>query len=1302
MVGIKVLKRNGSTEDFLRDKLVRSLKLAGVPDPDLVVNALDIKGIVPSSELSDRVQLIMLNMVTEDLRWHDAARNYLLWSVYKQVWGKDVVKAINDGRVKFEDAYREGFKAWFRTGLELRIWDSEMSAWYAQHIDELAKYLDPSRDLLLTYNGVRTLMSRYLLKRLDGSFFEAPQYLWMRTAMGVAYAELKYGGDPITWARRFYDLMSQLKFMPNSPTLYNAMTRLGQLSACFVVPIDDCLSRESDTNREDPECNFGIMDALRLAALIFQSGGGVGYNFGKLRPEGDIVRSTTGIASGPLSFMKLFDTLVDTIKQGGKRRGAQMGMLFWWHPDIEKFITSKSGELKDIQLQNFNISVTIDDYFMQKVLRGEDIYLINPRECPCLFKTWGEEFVKCYESCVEAIKAGRIRIWRRVNAKELWDKIVKSAWDSGDPGLWNRDLANYINNEKLPGEVINATNPCVTGDTRILTKNGYLRIGELVKQGVKETELVVPSETILIHAVPSHDHRAVNVSVPAVVRSKVFSQGIKPVYRVITKEGYELKATPDHRLIVATKEPCEECEDAPLEVQQVIRLSLGDKAYDYWIVWKRVDQLRPNDLVYLSRMDIDRLGKDFGSNSIGEDLAFALGWLVGDGFMYENEERHNGYVAWYFDAQKEEDIAQMIIDILRNRFPHAIIHVYYEGNEIKVMATSKDVRTYFKKIAPELVNADSTMRVVPEIVYTLRSSEIKAFLRGLFTADGTVDADSAIRLASASLKLLKEVQELLLLFGIMSTIYENRARNEMAKAKREFIYKTKSGEVRTYKPNNYHELVIRNYSRKLFMDKIGFADPAKNAKVSLKKTKVDPPLATVKKIEYIGEDEVFDTTVPNYHYYVAGGFISHNCSEESLYDFESCNLGSINLVKYVREGKVDWDSLARDVQLAVRFLDDVIDVNKLPHERLRKRVLETRRIGLGANGLADTLIALGLRYDSPQALAVSNELASFIARMAVRASVELAKEKGVYPAYKHSDWAEGVLPWTKHRERLEKFSSTIDKEAVNEYLKTLDMGYDDPKVKAIIDGSTTVLKGYRALDSDLSIDVSTIGIRNGSIMSIAPEGSRSLIAGVNSSIEPLFAIAYIRNLSIGKLIEYNYTALRLLMQTKTLDEPTRKFVEEYGILPRNHPLADLLRTAHEIHWRWHVYMQVTWARWNDSGVSKTINMPSNTPMEDVEQAYRLAWLLNAFGITVYRDKSKSVQVIYTGVKGTEAKPTVEVKEVKVEAKPKVEAKASYTSLSALKDKLVRIKSNGGESIEEEMQEELGETDDPYCRTGSCG
>ncbi len=861
---MKILKRSGAAEDFNASKLQQSLQLAGAPDPNLIVTQL-IKNPKDTQDLFDRAQLLMLNLVTEDLKWHDAARNYLLWSVYKQVWGKGTVKAINEGYYRLGDVYRGSFSLWFKTGLEQGLWDAEMAKYYEPHIEELADYIDPSRDLLLTYNGVRTLMSRYLLKRLDGTFFEAPQYLWMRTAMGVAYAELKYGGDPVTWAKRFYDLMSQLKFMPNSPTLYNAFTNLGQLSACFVVPVDDCLSADSPTNKNDANCGFGIMDALRLAALIFQSGGGVGYNFGKLRPEGDIVKSTTGVASGPLSFMKLFDTLVDTIKQGGKRRGAQMGMMFWWHPDIEKFITAKSGEQKDKQLQNFNISVVIDDYFMQKVLRGEDVYLINPRECPCLYKTWGEEFVKCYESCIEQIKMGKVRIWKSVNARELWNKIVESAWDSGDPGLWNKDVANQVVGYRVPGQVINATNPC---------------------------------------------------------------------------------------------------------------------------------------------------------------------------------------------------------------------------------------------------------------------------------------------------------------------------------------------------------------------------------------------------------------------------------GEEALYDFESCNLGSINLARYVdsKAGTLRWAELLEDVVLAVRFLDDVIDVNKMPDERLRQANLASRRIGLGINGFADTLIALGIRYDSPEAVAFADLVAKFVSTAATYASAKLASEKGSFPLFKGSQWEKGKLIPERHWERLSKFR---DDPAVTEYFNVLSNGYQ--RIVKHVEWANKALEVYGITHSTLK-EMVMRGMRNGSIMSIAPEGSRSLITGVNSSIEPLFAIAYVRNLTIGKLIEYNLTALRLLRETKTLDEETKRYIEEHGTLPPNHPLANLLRTAHEIHWKWHVYMQVTWARWNDSGVSKTINLPSTATKEDVDNAFRLAWLLGAFGITVYRDQSKSVQVIYTGTKQASTGKTTAV-----------------TSLTALKEKLEAVLSDPpSESIEEQMRRELGETDDPYCKTGSCG
>ncbi|MGC9226635.1 MAG: ribonucleotide reductase N-terminal alpha domain-containing protein [Caldivirga sp.] len=1256
---ITVIKRNGLREEFNPVKLLNSLKLAGAPDPERVLEEatgqIRGKGEVNSSEISDAVQLIMLNLISEDFKWHDTARNYLLFSVYKQVWGKEVIKGINSGSLTLSEVYRRGFRDWFSQGLKQGLWNLEAAKFYEGHIDELANLIDPSRDSLLTYNGVRTLMSRYLLKRLDGSFFEAPQYMWLRIAMGVAYSEVKYGNDPVEWVRRFYDITSQLKFLPNSPTMFNALTRLGELSACFVIPVDDCLSR--DSNKDNPNCFFGIMDAAKLAALLFQAGAGVGYQFGQLRPEGDVVKSTSGVASGPLSFMRLFDTIVDVIKQGGKRRGAQMGMLFWWHPDIEKFISSKSGQLKDIQLQNFNISVTIDDYFMQKVLKNEDVYLLNPRECTCLYETWGSEFIKCYEECVNRAKNGEVKFWKRINAGELWRKITESAWDSGDPGLWNKDVANgkieFINNSVYSKySVVNATNPCVTGDTRILTKDGYLQIGKLVKEGVKEADLVLPGQALVMHATAVHDH--VTVSMPIVIRSRVFSQGIKPVYKVVTEEGYELKATPDHRLIVATRDPCSSCDEAPPEAQGVIKASLGNRGSDYRIVWKRVDQLRPGDLIYMSRIDADKLGREFGSNSIGEDLAFLLGWLVGDGLLYKYRDRDYGFAAWHFNTQRKEGIAQMVVDILRYRFPNAKIRVYYDKGEVKVTASSRDVWEYFSKTAPELINADSADKVIPELVYTLKPSEIKAFLRGLFTAGGVFDADSAVRLISASLRLLKQVQELLLLFGIMSTIHEGGARGN-------------------------HELVIKDYSGKLFIEKIGFADQVRNAKVSLKKVKADPPLATVKNVEYLGTEEVFDTTVPGYHYYVAGGFVSHNCGEVALYPFESCNLGSINLTRYINSNEINWAELASDVYTAVRFLDDVIDANQHPHEYLDRANKASRRIGLGINGWADVLVSLDIPYDSPKAIALADVVMGFVTRVATRASIELAKEKGPFPLWPSSKWRNGFLPWRIHEERVSKMleiegvSSDVD-----EYLELLKLGYSE--LSSLPNRAEEFLAKLKATDDELIRDASTVGIRNGALISIAPEGSRSLIAGVNSSIEPIFAIAYVRNLSIGKLIEYNYTALRKLKDSNALDNETISKVLETGMLPSNHVMHPLLKTANEIHWRWHVFMQVTFAKWSDSGVSKTINMPSNATKEDVNGAYRLAWALGAFGITVYRDKSKSIQVIYTGVEK--------------------KAKAQGTDSKAIKITVKAINLN--KEIEENKLEEIGETDDPACRTGVCG
>ncbi|MCX9014154.1 MAG: ATP cone domain-containing protein, partial [Candidatus Methanoperedens sp.] len=209
-------------------------------------------------------------------------------------------------------------------------------------------------ELKLSVNAVCVLERRYLLKDEAGKVIETPAGMFRRIAKAVAL-------DP-EHEVEFYDIMANLEFLPNTPTIMNAGTELGQLSACFVIPVEDSLK--------------SIFDALRDMALIQQSGGGTGFSFSRLRPLGDTVKSTKGVASGPVSFMRVFDVTTNVIKQGGKRRGANMGVLRSDHPDIIEFITSKS---KDGMFSNFNISVAVDDKFMEAVKKDWEYELINPR-----------------------------------------------------------------------------------------------------------------------------------------------------------------------------------------------------------------------------------------------------------------------------------------------------------------------------------------------------------------------------------------------------------------------------------------------------------------------------------------------------------------------------------------------------------------------------------------------------------------------------------------------------------------------------------------------------------------------------------------------------------------------------------------------------------------------------------------------------------------------------------------------------------------------------------------------------------
>ena len=306
----------------------------------------------------------------------------------------------------------------------------------------------PKQDSLqLSDNAITVLKRRYLLKDDAGEPTEEPVDLFRRVARTIADSDTTYGasdGAVEAVSDAFYELMVSRAWMPNSPTLMNAGRPLGQLSACFVLPVKDALSDD----------HSGIYDTLRNMALVHQSGGGTGFGFSRIRPKNSVVRSTMGVASGPVSFMSLYDASTEVVKQGGTRRGANMGILRVDHPDIIDFVTCKDDTSK---ITNFNISVAITDAFMEAVERDEDYDLIDPRTH---------------------------QVTGQLNAREVFARIVHGAWKTGEPGVFFIDRANHYNPVPHLGSY-EATNPC--GEQPLLPYDvcnlGSINVGLFVKDG---------------------------------------------------------------------------------------------------------------------------------------------------------------------------------------------------------------------------------------------------------------------------------------------------------------------------------------------------------------------------------------------------------------------------------------------------------------------------------------------------------------------------------------------------------------------------------------------------------------------------------------------------------------------------------------------------------------------------------------------------------------------------------------------------------------------------------------------------
>ncbi len=925
----------------------------------------------------------------------------------------------------------------------------------------------------LSPSAVTVLEKRYLKRTEDGRPIETPVDMFARVADNIAQAERNYQADADVEAvaEEFFAAMTSLKFLPNSPTLMNAGRELQQLSACFVLPVEDSMD--------------SIFTAIKNAALVHQSGGGTGFSFTRLRPKNDLVKSTNGVASGPVSFMKVFDTATETIKQGGTRRGANMGILRVDHPDILEFISAKENEAV---LNNFNISVAITDEFMQALAVDGEYAVRNPRD--------GRELA-------------------RYRARDVFDLIVKLAWKNGEPGIIFLDRLNRDNPTPHVG-MIESTNPCVTGDTLVYTGKGLRRVVDLFAEG-DPVDVVVDGRLS-----PETLHRA----------SPVFYTGHKPVLRITTREGFTLRATENHRIMTTRG-------------------------------WVEAKDLQPGDAVHV----LNRKGGFGAEGSL--DLGRVLGWLVGDGTV----KADRAVLSFWGDERElaqpfREAVDAVVRPATRARDYATGVVAVAERNEARVQSSR------LRELAEEHGLVDEKM-LVPEVVFQGSEDMQRGFLQALFTADGTVldrpQHGRGARLTSVSYEMLQEVQQLLLNFGIFSRIFRDRKPNQ-----RTALLPDGKGGRKEYAVRPLHELHVGGGSLVRFARQIGFLTERKQAVVEHaveSYTKGPYPEKFVGYVESIVEkviEPVFDLTETNTQSFVANGVVVHNCGEQPLLPYESCNLGSINLSLMLKNDGIDWDELRRVAHIAVRFLDNVIDMNRYPLPEIEEMTKSNRKIGLGVMGWADMLVELGIPYDSDEAIDLAHQVMGFIDEEAKRASEDLAVERGVFPNFTGSTWEQ---------------------------------------------------KGRR--------------LRNATVTTIAPTGTISIIAGSSSGVEPLFALAMIRNVMDNtELAEAHPIFERVARERGLYSAELVREVASKGCLQGIEGIPDDLKrvyvTAHDVTPVWHVRMQAAFQDHIDNAVSKTVNFSHDATPADVEEVYRLAYELGAKGVTIYRDGSRDEQVLNIG------------------------------------------------------------------------
>jgi ribonucleoside-diphosphate reductase alpha chain len=966
-----------------------------------------------------------------------------------------------------------------------------------------------------------------------------------------------------------YALIHQV-FSFNSPVWFNVgTTSKQQVSACFILSVDDTMD--------------AILEWYREEGLIFKGGSGAGVNLSKIRSSKELL-SSGGTASGPVSFMRGADASAGTIKSGGAtRRAAKMVVLDVDHPDVAEFIQTKAREedkvraLRDagfdmdlggqdivsVQYQNANNSVRVSDEFMRAVEEGKEFDLLARRT--------GE-------------------VVERIDARKLMRSMAQAAWECADPGIQYDGTINDWHTCPESGR-ISASNPCFPADQRVVTDKGLIRIGDLVRRAANEEQFAVYTNDVTAETDPQDRITATNPT-------RYMVTGRNEILELRFSDGARLRCTPGHR-IWTTNRGWVHAEELTAEDKVVRSFQHAPRPV--------ADNRLPMHAVLQVQYEKTRKPLQV-PDKWDEELAHYLGWLVGDGCIDNTVTA----VTVYGSDEDKDVVLPRHHDLLTRITGFESKPSVQPNGTLQLRVTRQAFGQFLYQLG--VAEGRAADKVVPSSVYEAPEDAVVAFLRGLFDADGCVvnltsNVTRYVGLGSRSEELLIGVQELLASLGIASHIYKTSAKKAAS-----FHYTRKDGTEASYGSDGpSYDLRITAGAIRDFYRFIGFSLPGKQAKLAeiVERTgfyNVDRTVRMVSR-ESKGFETTYNLTEPRNHSYIVGGTVVANCSEYVHLDNSSCNLASINLLKFLRDDDTfDAVRFRKVTELIITAMDISISFADFPTTKIGTVTRAYRQLGIGYANLGALLMATGHAYDSEGGRAIAAAITSLMTGAAYKTSAELAAAVGPYDGYernakphkrvirKHADASERIRPvGTMEREILDLANQT--------WQECIDLGETN---------------GYRNAQSSL----------------LAPTGTIGLMMDCDTTgIEPDLALVKFKKLVGGGSMQIvNQTvprALKNLGYPHEQVEAITEYIAEHGhvvnapgLRTEHYEVFDCAMGERAISPMGHVRMMAAVQSHLSGAISKTVNMPESATVEDIEKIYFEGWKLGLKALAIYRDNCK--------------------------------------------------------------------------------